>query len=64
MAVRRTCREITLSYNSDDPSETERAEWMAGQYRDILGVELVLEPIDGTTSTALHQGHRDLSAAC
>ena len=32
--------EIQLYYNSDRSGATERAEWVAGQYRDILGVEL------------------------
>lgn len=41
--------EITLTYISDDPSETGRAEWVAGQYRDILGIALTLQPMDGTT---------------
>jgi oligopeptide transport system substrate-binding protein len=45
--------EIELTYISDDPSEVERAEWVAGQYRDILGVELVLKPVDATTVFAL-----------
>jgi oligopeptide transport system substrate-binding protein len=41
--------EIRFYYNSDDSANTARAEWIAGQYRDILGVELVLEPTEGTT---------------
>jgi oligopeptide transport system substrate-binding protein len=45
--------EIRLFYNSDRSGATERAEWLAGQYRDILGIDLVLEPTDGTTLTAL-----------
>jgi oligopeptide transport system substrate-binding protein len=45
--------EIRLFYNGDRSGATERAEWLAGQYRDILGVELILEPTDGTTLTAL-----------
>ena len=32
-----------------------RSEWVAGQYRDILGVELTLEPTEGTTLTALRK---------
>ena len=38
-----------MTYVSDDPSEGERAEWVAGQYRDILGIDLNLAPMDGTT---------------
>ncbi len=45
--------EIHVNYNSERTGATERAEWMAGQYRDILGIELILEPSDGTTLTAL-----------
>ena len=45
--------EIEVYYNSERSGATERAEWMAGQYRDILGIELALKPIDGTTLTAL-----------
>ena len=35
--------EIEVYYNSERSGATERAEWMAGQYRDILGIELELE---------------------
>lgn len=45
--------EIHAYYNVDRSGGTERAEWIAGQYRDILGIELILEPSDGTTLTAL-----------
>ena len=47
--------EISVFYNSDLSGATERAEWVAGQYRDILGIELTLEPTDGTTLTALRK---------
>jgi oligopeptide transport system substrate-binding protein len=33
---------ITYVYLSDDPAERIRSEWMAGQFRDVLGVELEL----------------------
>jgi oligopeptide transport system substrate-binding protein len=45
--------EIEVYYNSERSGATERAEWMAGQYRDILGIELTLRPTDGTTLTSL-----------
>jgi oligopeptide transport system substrate-binding protein len=45
--------EIHAYYNADRSGGTERAEWVAGQYRDILGIELTLEPSDGTTLVAL-----------
>jgi ABC-type oligopeptide transport system substrate-binding subunit len=45
--------EIKLAFNSDRSGATERAEWVAGQYRDILGVTLTLQPTDGTTLISL-----------
>jgi oligopeptide transport system substrate-binding protein len=45
--------EITFFYPSDDPSETERSEWLAGHYREVLGVELSLEPVDSTTLASM-----------
>jgi oligopeptide transport system substrate-binding protein len=50
--------EIHAYYNSERSGATERAEWMAGQYRDILGVDLILEPTDGTTLTALTKDNK------
>lgn len=41
--------EIRMFYNSDLSGATERAEWVAGQYRDLLGVTITLEPTEGTT---------------
>ena len=31
--------EIKMSYNADDPAAQPRVEWVAGSYRDILGVK-------------------------
>jgi oligopeptide transport system substrate-binding protein len=45
--------EMTLFYYSDDPSEAERVEWLAGHYRDVLGVTIDLEPVDSTTFAAM-----------
>jgi oligopeptide transport system substrate-binding protein len=45
--------EIRFFYPSDDPSEAERSEWLAGHYREVLGVELTLEPVDSTTYAAM-----------
>jgi oligopeptide transport system substrate-binding protein len=45
--------EIEFYYNSERSGGTEQAEWVAGQYRDILGIELTLRPTDGTTLTSL-----------
>ena len=47
--------EIRMAYNSDLSGATERAEFVAGMYRDNLGVEVILEPTDGTTLTALRK---------
>ncbi len=44
---------IELTYINDDPTEVERAEWVAGQFRDILGIDLELKPLDGTTVFSL-----------
>jgi oligopeptide transport system substrate-binding protein len=47
--------EIVISYNSDVSGRGEQVEWVAGQYRDTLGVELTIEPTDGTTLVALRK---------
>jgi oligopeptide transport system substrate-binding protein len=47
--------DIKLFYNSNDPANTARAEWVAGQYRDILGVTISLEPTEGTALVALRK---------
>jgi oligopeptide transport system substrate-binding protein len=46
---------IQLYYNSDDSANTPRAEWVAGQYRDVLGVELELVPTEGTALVDLQK---------
>jgi len=46
---------ISLFYNSDDTANTARAEWVAGQYRDILGIEITLEPTEGTALVELRK---------
>jgi len=47
--------EIKLYYNSDFAGRGEQVEWVAGQIRDVLGVEVTIEPVDGTTLTALRK---------
>jgi oligopeptide transport system substrate-binding protein len=47
--------EISLYYNSDDTANTARAEWVASQYRDILGVEIQLVPTEGTALVELRK---------
>ncbi len=46
---------ITLYFSSNDTANTARAEWVAGQYRDILGVEIELAPTEGTALTELRK---------
>jgi oligopeptide transport system substrate-binding protein len=46
---------ITMYFNSNDTANTARAEWVAGQYRDILGVEISLAPTEGTALVALRK---------
>lgn len=46
---------IQMAYNSDDAANTARAEWVAGQYREILGIEIELAPTEGTALVALRK---------
>ena len=46
---------IQMFYNSNDSGNTARAEWVAGQYRDILGVEIELAPTEGTALVDLRK---------
>ena len=46
---------IQLYFNSDDSANTQRAEWVAGQFRDVLGVEVELMPTEGTTLVDLRK---------
>lgn len=41
--------EITYSFSADIPEERPRAEWIASHYRDVLGIEITLEPVDDQT---------------
>jgi len=47
--------EIQMYYNSDDAANTARAEWVAGQYREILGVDISLVPTESSALTALRK---------
>jgi oligopeptide transport system substrate-binding protein len=40
---------IEYHYIADIPEERPRGEWIAGQYRDILGVEITLVPVEQAT---------------
>jgi oligopeptide transport system substrate-binding protein len=45
--------EIKLYYNSDFDDRAQASEWLAGEIRDILGVEMVLEPTESATLVSL-----------
>ncbi|MGI8643596.1 MAG: peptide ABC transporter substrate-binding protein [Thermomicrobiales bacterium] len=47
--------EIAMYYNSDDTANTARAEFVAGMYRDVLGVDITLEPTEGTALVDLRK---------
>ena len=47
--------EIKLYYNSDYEERGQHSEWIAGEIRDILGVTLKLEPMEGAALTALRK---------
>ena len=40
---------IEYHYIADIPEERPRGEWIAGQYRDLLGVEITLIPVEQAT---------------
>ena len=44
--------EITLTF-SDTPRNRTRNEWLAAQWKDVLGVDAKLNPVESTTYTAL-----------
>jgi oligopeptide transport system substrate-binding protein len=56
--------EVKLTYNSDDPAAQPRIEWIAGQLRDILGINVTLDPTDGTTLTAMRKDPATYPQAC
>jgi oligopeptide transport system substrate-binding protein len=43
---------LKLTY-PDSPRNKQRSEWLAQKYKDILGVDIALDPVDPTTFTAL-----------
>lgn len=43
---------IELTYSSSDPANQPRAEWVAGQIRDILGITVKLNPMETKAITA------------
>ena len=56
--------EIKLTYNSDDPATTPRIEWIAGQLRDVLGINVTLDPTDGKTLVDMRKNPETYPQAC
>ncbi|KAB8144970.1 peptide ABC transporter substrate-binding protein [Chloroflexia bacterium SDU3-3] len=56
--------EIKLSYNADDPAVTPRIEWLAGQLRDILGVNATLDPQEGKAINAARKDNATYPQVC
>lgn len=44
--------EIKLTFNADDPATQPRMEWVAQQIREILGLNVTLDPQEGQTVNA------------
>jgi len=44
--------EITATF-SDTPRNRTRNEWLAANYKDVLGIDIKLNPVESTTYTAL-----------
>ena len=61
--VPKISRRFELYYNSERSGATERSEWMAGQYRDILGIELDPPADRRHDSDVAYEGQRHLSPA-
>jgi oligopeptide transport system substrate-binding protein len=47
--------EIRFSYNSSNPANQGRAEYIVQMYRNSLGVEVQLDPVEATTLTNLRK---------
>jgi oligopeptide transport system substrate-binding protein len=43
---------LKLTYG-DSPRNKQRSEWLVSKYKEILGVDIALDPVDATTFTAL-----------
>jgi oligopeptide transport system substrate-binding protein len=39
----------------DTPRNRQRSEWLVQKYKDVLGVDIALDPVDPTTATALQK---------
>src|SRR5207253_8568704 len=47
--------EIKFSYNSNNPANQPRAEYLAQMYENSLGVMIVPDPVEGTTLTNMRK---------
>ncbi|GAB4203351.1 MAG: ABC transporter substrate-binding protein [Roseiflexaceae bacterium] len=56
--------EIKLSFNSDDSASLARVEWVASQLREILGIEAVIDPVEGKTINALRKANDTYPQVC
>jgi len=56
--------EIKLTFNADDPAAQPRIEWLAQQLREILGLNVTLDPQEGATLTAARKDNSTYPQAC
>jgi len=56
--------EIKLTYSSDDPDNTARMEWVAGQLRDVLGIEATLDPLEGRALNGRRKSNSTYPQSC
>ena len=56
--------EIKLTFNADDPAAQPRVEWIAQQLREILGLNVTLDPQEGTTLTAARKDNSTYPQTC
>ncbi len=56
--------ELKMTYNSTDASNQARAEWIAGQLREVLGIEVQLDPVDSKTLSGLRKNVETFPTLC
>jgi oligopeptide transport system substrate-binding protein len=56
--------EIKLSFNADDPAAQPRIEWVAQQLLEHLGVQTVIDPVEGQTLTSMRKSNETYPQAC
>ena len=47
--------EIKLTYSSNNPANQQRAEYLVQMYKNNLGIDLTLDPVESTTLTAMRK---------